>query len=272
MIQNPHEAGDLASEVKDTGGVYFVTGFSGLFAPYWDQTATGMLIGLSAYTTRHHICRATLEAICFQTRAILEAMSKDAGFTVATTTTATNSPILPSIFTFSSISSPVETVTEHIAEDKLLAQLERNLKRSRSRGKAPHTPHHDAKDVLKVDGGMTASDVFLQMQADVLGIPVERPTMRESVSLLSCYTMRVILMKMSRSTALGAALLAGAAMGLFDWDISKPKTLLNVNKAGVRLFEPSLKEEEKNWKYAGWNRAIERAVRNLVALCTVSYD
>lgn len=140
MVENAKEAGKFAEEVEDTGGVYFVTvssrprllalaprllpspvlqGFSGLFAPYWDMAATGMLIGLSTFTTKHHICRATLEATCFQTRAILEAMGKDIG------------------------------------EDG------------------------EPLEVLKVDGGMTGSDVTMQLQADILGIPVERPTMRE---------------------------------------------------------------------------------------------
>ena len=162
-------------------------------------------------------------------------MAKDAGFEVTTTTTATTSPIIPSIFTFSSVSTPVETFTDHIAEDKLLAQIEKNLKRTKIGRK-----RYESKDVLKVDGGMTGSDVMMQMQADILGIPVERPTMRES-------------------TALGAALLAGAALNLFGWDLAKPKTLARVNKAGVKLFEPSLKNEEREWKYKGWNRAVERA-------------
>lgn len=80
----------------------------------------------------------------------------------------------------------------------------------------------------------------MQIQADILGIPVARP-------------------KMGESTALGAALLAGAASGLFGWDLSKPESLEKVNTAGVRIFQPSLKEEERAWKYAGWNRAVLRA-------------
>ena len=64
--------------MSDTGNVFFVTGFSGLFAPYWDDSATGTIIGVTQYTTRAHICRATLEATCFQTKAILDSMQKDA--------------------------------------------------------------------------------------------------------------------------------------------------------------------------------------------------
>ena len=94
----------LAGSVKDTGGVYFVTAFSGLLAPYWDQEASGTIIGLTAYTTSAHIARATLEAVCFQTRAVLDVIEKESG-------------------------------------EKL--------------------------DVLKVDGGVTNSDLAMQLQANV---------------------------------------------------------------------------------------------------------
>lgn len=82
------------------------------------------MIGLTTYTTKYHIARATLEATCFQTRAILEAMAED-------------------------------TKDQHS---------------SRGDGDGPA-----GLEVLKVDGGMTASDTCMQIQADVLGVPVERP-------------------------------------------------------------------------------------------------
>lgn len=87
----------------------FVTAFSGLFAPYWRDDARGTLVGLTQYTNKYHIARATLEAVCFSTRAILDAMKED--------------------------------------------------------GKV-------SLKILKVDGGMCNSDVCMQIQADVLGIPV----------------------------------------------------------------------------------------------------
>ncbi|GAA93942.1 hypothetical protein E5Q_00588 [Mixia osmundae IAM 14324] len=177
LIKESQEIGDLAGQVKDTGGVYFVTGLSGLFAPYWDDTATGMIIGLTGYTTKCHIARATLEATCFQTKAILDAMLKD-------------------------------------------------------------SKHHI--EILKVDGGMTNSDVAMQLQADILGIEVERSEMRES-------------------TALGSALMAGSALGLFGWDVSKPETLAKVNTQGNRFFKPTTTEQDRKDRYAGWNRAIERS-------------
>lgn len=109
LIENAAEVGELASQVKDTGGVYFVTAFSGLFAPYWRDDARGTIVGITNYTTKQHIARATLEAGCFQTRAILDAMFKESGTRLTS---------------------------------------------------------------LKVDGGVSNSDVAMQLQADVLGIDV----------------------------------------------------------------------------------------------------
>ena len=79
IIQSAAEINTLAAKEEDTGGVYFVTAFSGLFAPYWDPTATGLMIGISQYTNPSHIARATLEANAFQTKAIIESMKLDSG-------------------------------------------------------------------------------------------------------------------------------------------------------------------------------------------------
>ena len=100
----------------------------------------------------------------------------------------------------------------------------------------------DSKTDLKhlmVDGGMTNGDTVMSILADYAGCNVVRPEMRES-------------------TALGSALLAGSAINLFGWDISKPETLKEVNTAGTTLFEPKIPQEvrEKAWK--GWTRAVER--------------
>ncbi|XP_026324495.1 glycerol kinase isoform X1 [Hyposmocoma kahamanoa] len=69
----------IAGQVFSTGDVYFVPAFSGLYAPYWRKDARGIICGLTAFTTKNHIIRAALEAVCFQTRDILEAMNKDCG-------------------------------------------------------------------------------------------------------------------------------------------------------------------------------------------------
>jgi glycerol kinase len=79
IIKTASEIEALANTVSDTGGAYFVPAFSGLFAPYWRSDARGAIVGLSRFHTRAHLARATLEAICFQTRAVLDAMVDDSG-------------------------------------------------------------------------------------------------------------------------------------------------------------------------------------------------
>lgn len=80
LIKDVHESEKLAETVFNTGDVYFVPAFTGLYAPYWRKDARGIICGLTAFTTKQHIIRASLEAVCFQTRDILEAMNKDCGF------------------------------------------------------------------------------------------------------------------------------------------------------------------------------------------------
>ena len=64
----------------------------------------------------------------------------------------------------------------------------------------------------------------------------------------------------NRSTALGSALLAGSAINLFGWDVSRPSTLVHVNTLGGRTFEPSLPEEEREMRWTKWKRAVERSM------------
>lgn len=79
LAEKSSEITDLATGVKDNGGCVFVTAFSGLFAPYWIDDAKGTIFGITQHTQKGHIARATLEATCFQTKAILDAMEKDSG-------------------------------------------------------------------------------------------------------------------------------------------------------------------------------------------------
>lgn len=83
FITHSEKISDLAASVKDNGGCFFVTAFSGLFAPYWIDDAKGTIFGITQFTERGHIARATLEATCFQTKAILDAMEKDSGHKLA---------------------------------------------------------------------------------------------------------------------------------------------------------------------------------------------
>ena len=79
IISGAADSEMLARTVEETEGVYFVPAFSGLFAPYWRSDARGAIVGLSRYHTSAHIARATLEAICYQSRDVIEAMSVDSG-------------------------------------------------------------------------------------------------------------------------------------------------------------------------------------------------
>ncbi|KAJ7110284.1 glycerol kinase [Mycena crocata] len=177
IISSAADVNTLAAKEPTSAGLYFVTAFSGLLAPYWDPGAAGTLIGISQYTNPSHIARAALDANAYQTRAIIEAMRLDSGVSL-----------------------------KH----------------------------------LKVDGGMTNGDLAMEILADVGGFTVVRPEMRES-------------------TALGSALLAGAAIGLFGWDLEKPETLKEVNTKGSREFGPGMDEEERKKGWEGWQRAVERS-------------
>ncbi|CEG66889.1 Putative Glycerol kinase [Rhizopus microsporus] len=173
VIEDAAQLNELASKVKDTAGVYFVTAFAGLFAPYWRSDARGTICGITHFTKLEHICRATLEAVCYQSRAILQAMNHDA-------------------------QSPLR--------------------------------------ILKVDGGMSNSDVCMQIQADILGIQVDRPQMRET-------------------TALGAAIAAGFAVGVWkSFD-----ELSNVNKEGRSIFESKITPEKREKMCRGWEQAVKRS-------------
>ncbi|KAK9485116.1 hypothetical protein V1527DRAFT_468158 [Lipomyces starkeyi] len=172
LISDSDEVGQLAAKVPDAGGVIFVTAFSGLFAPYWIDDTQGTIYGITNYTTKEHIARATIEATCYQTRAVLEAMAKDSGYELKT---------------------------------------------------------------LKVDGGMSNSDVCMQIQSDIIGIDVVRPEYRET-------------------TALGAAIAAGFAVGVY----SSFEELKQVNTDGETTFKPSITEKKREKLYNLWERAVSR--------------
>jgi glycerol kinase len=82
LIKESSEIQTLAEAVDDNGGAYFVPAFSGLYAPYWENTARGIVAGLTRYVNKNHIARAVLEATAYQTLDVLEAMEKDAGIEI----------------------------------------------------------------------------------------------------------------------------------------------------------------------------------------------
>lgn len=189
FVNESSEITALAESVPDNGGVVFVTAFSGLFAPYWIDDAKGTLckfsfpartrttllthspVGITQFTTKAHIARATLEATCFQTRAILEAMEKD---------------------------------SNHKLES------------------------------LAVDGGLSNSDLCMQTQADISGIQVDRPRMRET-------------------TALGAAIAAGLATGVWR----QLEDLKEVNQNGRKIFKPQIERAKADKMFKKWEQAVE---------------
>ncbi|MGD2206392.1 MAG: glycerol kinase GlpK [Anaerolineae bacterium] len=172
VIAHAAESEDLAGEVDDTGGVYFVPAFVGLGAPYWDAYARGTIVGVTRGTDRRHLARAALEAICFQSRDLSDAMVSDSGIEL---------------------------------------------------------------EALRADGGAVANNLLMQLQADLLGVSVQRPAVIET-------------------TALGAAYLAGLAVGYWS-GLGEIAAQWRVDAE----FVPRMPAGERDGLYAGWKRAVDRA-------------
>ncbi len=171
IIGSAQEIESLARQVPDSGGVVFVPALTGLGAPHWDPDARGTVLGLTRGTTRAHLARATLEAIAFEVRDVVDAMTSEAGVT------------LP---------------------------------------------------CLQVDGGASGNDLLCQLQADQLGVPVQRPQVLET-------------------TALGAAFLAGLGTGVW----SSPQELADTWRLD-RRFEPEAGVRDDGG-HARWLRAVDRS-------------
>ena len=165
----------LAAAADPAEQVYLVPAFVGLGAPWWDANARGALFGLTRKSGVAELARATLEAVGYQTRDLLEAMQAD--WPVAGTDT-----------------------------------------------------------VLRVDGGMAASDLTMQFVADILAAPVDRPGVMET-------------------TALGAAYLAGYAAGVCP-DLPGFAARWRCE----RRFEPQMDATMRERKWAGWRDAVARTL------------
>jgi glycerol kinase len=157
----------LAAAVPHSGGVVFVPALTGLGAPDWDPSARGAILGITRGTTRAHLARATLEAIAFEVRDVVETFPDELR--------------LPG---------------------------------------------------LRVDGGAAANDLLLQLQADTLGLPVERPSLLET-------------------TGLGAAFLAGLGTGVW----SSTDELAETWQAEV-TFIPGTRDDAA---YRRWRAGVERS-------------
>lgn len=171
IIANSTEVEELARQVPDSGGVYFVPAFSGLFAPYWRPDARGAIVGLTRFNNKAHLARAVLEATAFQTGEVLEAMNKDSGISLSE---------------------------------------------------------------LRVDGGMTADELLMQFQADILGVDVVVPDVVET-------------------SALGAAYAAGLAVGFWSGTDE-----LAANWREGKRFHPQMNEETRSRKLRLWKKAVTR--------------
>ncbi len=160
----------IAATVEDSQGVVFVPALTGLGAPDWDPHARGLIIGLTRGTTRAHIVRATLEAIAFEVRDVIETL-----------------------------------------------------------------PERTSMQALMVDGGASANNLLCQIQADQLGVPVERP-------------------KIVETTALGAAFLAGLGTGVWS-STDELRETWNLD----RKFEPRGDRADADAAHARWRDAVERS-------------
>ena len=82
ILDDAGQSAEMAEAVKDNGGIYFVPAFVGMGAPYWDPSSRGSIYGLTRGTTGNHLVRAALEAICYETKDVIEAMQKDTGLRI----------------------------------------------------------------------------------------------------------------------------------------------------------------------------------------------
>lgn len=175
VIKAAPDTGTLAESADPTQEVYLVPAFTGLGAPHWDPDARGAIFGMTRNTGPAEFARAALEAVCYQTRDLLEAMHKD----------------------------------------------------WRNNGK---------ETVLRVDGGMVASDWTMQRLSDLLDAPVDRPVILET-------------------TALGVAWLAGSRAGVWPKQEDFAKSW-----ARDRRFEPAMDETTRKTKLKGWRNAVKRTL------------
>ncbi|CAB1329148.1 unnamed protein product [Coregonus sp. 'balchen'] len=176
IIQSSAEIEKLAGEVGSSYGCYFVPRLLWAVRPL---LGAHIICGLTQFTNKSHLAFAALEAVCFQTREILEAMNQDYGV---------------------------------------------------------------ALSQLQVDGGITSNRLLMQLQADVLCIPVGRdPPVKPS---------------MSETTALSAAMAAGAAEGVGVWSLT-PGDLTAIP---TEKYQPLINPEESEFRYTRWKKAVQRAM------------
>jgi glycerol kinase len=195
LLDDAAQSEALARSVPDSGGVVFVPALTGLGAPDWDPDARGAVFGLTRGTTRAHLIRAALDAIAFEVRDVMDVMTVEAAGSGAAASPAGGSPA------GGAGASPVG---------------------ASGAGGQP---------VLRVDGGASANDLLMQLQADQIQRPVERPVVAET-------------------TALGAAFLAGLATGVWS-----SRAELAATWHLDRRFTPGPRDDDA---HARWRSAVEQ--------------
>jgi glycerol kinase len=120
IIESAAEAGPLAEKVPDTGGVYFVPALVGLGAPYWDPYARGAILGITRGTSKEQVVRATVEAMAYQTRDVLEAMRQDSGVEVAALRVDGGASVMDVLLQFQSDLLGIEVQRPIVAETTAL--------------------------------------------------------------------------------------------------------------------------------------------------------
>ncbi|MGD1011099.1 MAG: glycerol kinase GlpK [Acidimicrobiales bacterium] len=172
VITDTAEVEALAAETPGNDGVYIVPAFAGLGSPWWDTEARASIVGITRGTGRAVLARAAIEAMAYQCRDVVEAMTRAAG--------------------------------------------------------------HSLRD-LRADGGASAMDLLMHLQADQCGVPVARPRMQEV-------------------TALGAAMLAGLTEGFWG-SLGELRTLT----ADAEVFEPASSRSRPDAEHTAWLRALGRS-------------
>jgi glycerol kinase len=202
LLDDAAQSEALARSVPDSGGVVFVPALTGLGAPDWDPDARGAMFGLTRGTTRAHLIRAALEAIAFEVRDVIDVMTAE--------------------------SAPARTAASGGAASGGAASGGARAGAGAGGGGAGGQP------VLRVDGGASANDLLMQLQADQIQRPVERPVVAET-------------------TALGAAFLAGLATGVWS-----SRAELGAIWQLDRRFAPEPRVDDA---HARWRSAVEQTKR-----------
>jgi glycerol kinase len=120
LIKDAAETGPIAEKVTDTGGVYFVPALVGLGAPYWDPYARGAIIGITRGTTREQLVRATVEAMAYQTRDVMDVMQSDSGIKVTSLRVDGGASVMDVLLQFQADLLGVEVLRPIVAETTAL--------------------------------------------------------------------------------------------------------------------------------------------------------